>query len=75
MKKRYRDRALAELLDRLESRDFDRREHALFELAIMLRRANQQAGGDDPLSAADLPRELSRIRLTGWTSSGISSTG
>lgn len=30
----------------------------------MLRRANQQAGGDDPLSTADLPRELSRIRLT-----------
>lgn len=64
MKKKYRDRALTELLDRLESRDFDRREHALFELAIMLRRANQRKAVDDPLNAADLPRELSRIRLT-----------
>ena len=51
-------------MDRLDSRDFDRREHALFELAIMLRRANHQAGDDDPLAAADLPRNLSRIRLT-----------
>ncbi len=64
MKKIYRDKALAELLERLESRDFDRRESALFELAIMLRRANQRAGGNDPLSAADLPRDLSRIRLS-----------
>ena len=63
MKKRYRDRALKELFDRLESRDFDRREQALFELAIMLRRANQRKAVDDPLSAAELPRELSRIRL------------
>lgn len=63
MKKKYRDRALTELLGRLESRDFDRREHALFELAILLRRANQGIAGDDPLSTADLPRELSRIRL------------
>ena len=64
MKKTRRDRALNELMDRLDSRDFDRREHALFELAIMLRRANHQPGGDDPLAAADLPRDLSRIRLT-----------
>lgn len=64
MKKIHRKRVLAELLDRLESRDFDRRENALFELAIMLRRANQRAGGDDSLSAAELPRQLSRIRLS-----------
>ncbi len=63
MKQRYRDRALKDLLDRLESRDFDRREQALFELAIMLRRANQRRTVDDPLSAAELSRELSRIRL------------
>ena len=64
MKKAYRVRALTELIDRLESRDFDRRENALFELAIMLRRANPAARDEDPLSAADLPRELSRIRLS-----------
>lgn len=64
MKKIHRDRALTELIDRLESRDFDRRENALFELAVMLRRANHRAAGDDPLSAANLPRELARIRLT-----------
>ncbi|MYD08813.1 MAG: hypothetical protein F4X02_02100 [Chloroflexi bacterium] len=64
MKKAQRVRALSALLSRLESRDFDRREHALFELAVMLRRANQRAADDDPLSAAELPRELSRIRLT-----------
>lgn len=64
MKKKHRDRALAELFDRLESREFDRRENALFELAVMLRRANQRNTGDDPLSTADLPRELSRIRLS-----------
>ena len=64
MKKIQRDRALSALLDRLESRDFDRRENALFELAVMLRRANQRAGGADPLGGAELPRELARIRLT-----------
>ena len=64
MKKAYRERALVALIDRLESDDFDRREHALFELAVMLRRANQRAAHDDPLSAAELPRELSRIHLT-----------
>ena len=63
MKKKHRDQALNQLLDRLESRDFDRREHALFELAIMLRRTNQRKAVDDPLSGAELPRELSRIRL------------
>jgi len=64
LKKRHRDQALNELFGRLESSDFDRRENALFVLAILLRRANHQPGGDDPLSAADLPRELARIRLT-----------
>ncbi len=64
MKKARRDRALAELLVRLESRDIDRREHALFELAVMLRRSSQRAGGDDPLSGAELARDLARIRLT-----------
>lgn len=64
MKKIHRERALTELVDRLESRDFDQREHALFQIAVMLRRANRRAGGDDPLSATDLPREFSRILLT-----------
>ena len=64
MKKAHRERALASLLGRLEARDFDRREHALFELAVMLRRTNQRAADDNPLSSAELPRELSRIRLT-----------
>ena len=64
MKKAYRDRALAALAERLESGDFDRRESALFELAVLLRRVNRTTRDDDPLSAAELPRELSRIRLT-----------
>lgn len=64
MKKAHRERALAALLERLAARDFDRREHALFELAVMLRRTNQRAADDNPLSSAELPRELSRIRLT-----------
>lgn len=55
---------MAALLSRLETRDFDRREHALFELAVLLRRANPRPSDDGPLGAAELPRKLSRIRLT-----------
>ena len=51
-------------MERLESRDFDRRENALFELAVMLRRAKGPTGGHDPLGAGDLPRGLARVRLT-----------
>ena len=65
MKRRYRERALNELYERLGSQDFDEREHALFQLAKLLRRAKSDKANDDlpGLENDSLPRELQRIRL------------
>lgn len=65
MKRHYRESALNALFARLQSEDFDRREHALFELALMLRRANSDgsASGRFEFDNDSLPRDLQRIRL------------
>lgn len=66
MKRIYRGRALAGLYAELQSKDFDRREYALFQMALLLRRSSER--NDDSVAARDaardLPRELLRIRLT-----------
>ncbi|MCY3781000.1 MAG: hypothetical protein OXG78_11870 [Chloroflexi bacterium] len=64
MKKRYRDRALNELLARLQSDDFDGREYALFQLALLLRRANRGSSDLPEVDGESLPRELQRLRLS-----------
>ena len=65
MKRRYRESALNALFARLQSEDFDRREHALFQLALMLQRANADGSGRPQFESGSdsLPRDLQRIRL------------
>lgn len=65
MKRRFRQKALNALFAQLQSEDFDRREHALFLLALLLRRANPNTSqGDLPEHDSEsLPRELQRLRL------------
>ncbi len=65
MKRAYRDRALSRLYADLGSDDFDVREYALFQLALMLRRANDAMstlGGQ--LKHEQLSRDLLRISLS-----------
>ncbi len=66
MKKIYRQRALNKLYLELASGDFDLRENALFQLALMLQRANGlEASSDAPdLYSDNLSRDLLRIRLS-----------
>ena len=65
MKRAIRDRVLGRLYMNLQSEDFDDREYALFQLAQMLRRANDGAPDSGGLAADDqLPRDLQRIRLS-----------
>lgn len=66
MKKRYRDKALNELVAQLESADFDQREHALFQLAQVFRGAYPDDSTRDlsALDAESLSRELRRARLS-----------
>ena len=66
MKKAFRDRALRRLYSDLQSDDFDVRENALFELALMLRRANSEGTSSSAtvLHIESLPRDLLRIRLS-----------
>lgn len=66
MKKVYRDRALKRLYADLQSDDFDLREYAMFELALMLRRANRDGSSPSAtdLYSESLPRDLLRIRLS-----------
>ncbi len=65
MKRRYRESALNALFARLQSEDFDRREHALFQLALMLQRANADGSGGVRFESDNdsLSRDLQRIRL------------
>ena len=65
MKRAHRDRALNRLYADLDSGDFDVREYALFQLALMLRRANDEVSTlGDQLEGEQLPRDLLRIRLS-----------
>ena len=65
MKRAFRERALSRLYADLESGDFDRREFALFQLALMLRRAKDEPPSPDDFPAEEhLSRELLRIRLS-----------
>lgn len=66
MKRAYRERAMSRLYAELESADFDLREHALFRLALILRRSQKATPSADwtDFGSEDLPRELLRIRLS-----------
>ncbi|MCY4464191.1 MAG: hypothetical protein OXE46_01500 [Chloroflexi bacterium] len=66
MKRAYRLRALGSLYAKVDSDDFDRREHALFQLAMLLRRSRNDAGNHvQPDFVNDnLPRDLLRLRLS-----------
>ncbi|MDE2774331.1 MAG: hypothetical protein OXI77_00190 [Chloroflexota bacterium] len=64
MKRAYRERALSRLYEDLQSDDFDAREYALFQLVLLLRRANPDASADDIFAGEQLSRELRRIRLS-----------
>lgn len=65
MKKRRRLRIIEDLLAQMQSTDFDRREHALFQLGLMLERSNQRA--DAPAAdwtACALTRQQLRLMLS-----------
>lgn len=66
MKHAHRLRALNSLYGHLRNDDFDRREHALFQLALLLRRSRNDAGKQaQPDYVSDnLPRDLLRLRLS-----------
>ena len=66
MKKIRRERALAEIYSGLSSRDFDEREYAIFQLALLLQRRQPSAAGIDApyLYHENLSRDLLRIRMS-----------
>ncbi|MYE78067.1 MAG: hypothetical protein F4243_03545 [Chloroflexi bacterium] len=66
MKRAYRLRALESLYADLRSDDFDHREHALFQLALLLRRNRNAADIDKQPDyvVGNLPRDLLRLRLS-----------
>lgn len=66
MKKIRRERALAELYVGLSSRDFDKREYAIFQLALLLQRSQSGVAGRDApdLYHENLSRDLLRIRMS-----------
>ena len=66
MKRAHRLRALQSLYDQMRSADFDRREHALFQLALLLRRSHRDADKhvQSDYVIDSLPRELLRLRLS-----------
>lgn len=65
MKRAYRERALARLYRDLGSGEFDVREDALFQLALLLRRVNDAGYATNWAEQAvdQLPRDLRRIQL------------
>lgn len=63
MKKRRRLRIIEDLLAQMQSTDFDRREHALFQLGLMLERSNQRADAAD-WTARALTRQQMRLMLS-----------
>lgn len=66
MKKAYRDHVLKGMFADLASKDFDLRENALFQLALMLQRTNSSSAGPEMLLRHEesLSREQLRIRLS-----------
>ncbi|MCY3914744.1 MAG: hypothetical protein OXG49_01905 [Chloroflexi bacterium] len=65
MKRAKRDRVLNQLCADLDSGDFDVREYAMFQLALLLRRANVDAPTLDISYEDDhLSRDQLRLRLT-----------
>ena len=66
MKRAYRERAMRPLCADLESADFDVREHALFQLALILRRSQNATPSADwtDYGSEHLSRDLLRIRLS-----------
>lgn len=65
MKRAHRDRALNRLFADLRSGDFDTREYAIFQLALMLRRANNRSAiPADELADEHLSSTLLRIHLS-----------
>ncbi len=66
MKRARRERAFGQLYSALDSADYDEREFALFQLTLLLRRANGTlpAGDWTDQDAEHLPRELLRLRLS-----------
>ena len=65
MKRAARRRAIVKLYAALKSRDFDAREHALFQLAMLFRLSHRDAAirQREDYEIDSLPRELLRIRL------------
>ena len=65
MKRALRRRAMAKLYAALKSPDFDTREHALFQLAMLFRLSHRDAANrqHEDYETDSLPRELLRIRL------------
>ena len=65
MKRAARRRAIVKLYAALKSRDFDAREHALFQLAMLFRLSHRDAASRqrEDYETDSLPRELLRIRL------------
>lgn len=61
MKQKHRSKALAEVLERARSRDFDEREHALFQLALLLERGQAPREPLPEYAADALGRHLLRI--------------
>lgn len=66
MKRAYRERAMNRLYAELKSADFDTRENALFQLALMLRRSQNARPSADwtDYDSEHLSRDLLRIRLS-----------
>ncbi|MCY4062249.1 MAG: hypothetical protein OXG53_07770 [Chloroflexi bacterium] len=65
MKRAKRDRVLRCLYAELESGDFDVREFAMFQLVLMLRRANDGPSSSDIIDEVEhLSRDQMRLRLS-----------
>lgn len=65
MKRAKRDRVLSRLYADLENGDFDVREFAMFQLALMLRRANGDVPDSDSIHEDEhLSREQLRLRFS-----------
>ena len=65
MKRAKRDRVLSQLYSDLENGDFDVREFAMFQFALMLRRSNDSAPSSENIGDDEhLSRDQLRIRLS-----------
>ena len=66
MKRARRERALGQLYSGLDGEDYDAREFAMFQLALLLRRANESLSSGDwtDQDVEHLSRDLLRVRLS-----------